>query len=92
MAARHDLYNGLIEVLGTERTETLMAALPTRDASELVTKSDLARFEAELHADLRADMHEMAAAINLRIDRLFLAWVGGLVVIVGALAGVVLIR
>lgn len=152
-AARHDLYNGLNELLGPERAETLMAALPAYDTSELVTKSDLAVLGAELRseisglrtelrsemADLRtefrteigelrtdieggrtslgseiselrfelrgeisligarfatldaaiANLQEGQAAIHLRLDRLFLALIGGLIVIVGVMAGVV---
>lgn len=41
-AAGVDLYNGLAELLGRERAETLMAALPGYDMSDLPTKSDLA--------------------------------------------------
>lgn len=36
-----------------------------------------------------AALQEGQVAINLRLDRLFLALVGGLIVIVGAMAGVV---
>ena len=113
-AARRDLYNGLNELLGPERAETLMAALrpiprAAYDTSDLVTKSDLMVFGAELRAEiseLRGEVSGLAApvgalelavaalqegqvAINLRLDRLFLALVGGLIVIVGAMAGVV---
>ena len=130
-AARHDLYNGLNELLGPERAETLMAALPAYDTSDLVTKSDLMVFGAEMRSELRAEisefradaksdiaslrgelsdlgtqvgaletrvgalgtavaaLQESQAGIHLRLDRLFLALVAGLIVIVGAMAGVV---
>lgn len=85
-AARHDLYNGLTELLGEQRAETLMAALPAFDMSELVTKSDLAMSLS----DLRSEFHAELTGIGARLDRLFLALVGGLIVIVGTMAGAVL--
>jgi regulator of protease activity HflC (stomatin/prohibitin superfamily) len=87
-----------------------MAALPAFDLSDLVTKSDLALFGAELRAELRnefrdeisglgarvgmlevavANLQEGQTGIHLRLDRLFLTLVGGLIVIVGAMAGIV---
>jgi len=45
-ARRRDLYNGLQELLGTERADTLMAHLPLREMTELATKGDIARLEA----------------------------------------------
>ncbi len=60
-----------------------MAALPGYDMSELVTKSDL----ASSLADLRAEFHAEMTGLGARLDRLFLALVGGLIVIVGAMAG-----
>ncbi len=73
---RHDLYNGLTELLGPRRAETLMAALPAYDISELVTKSDLASFGAEL-----------LESVNARIDRLYLATLSGFVVTLGTMVG-----
>lgn len=65
-AARHDLYTGLRDVIGPERAETLMSALPLHDLDEVVTKADL-RAEAaglraeiaELRTDLRAEIAEL---------------------------------
>jgi hypothetical protein len=54
----------------------MMAALPAYDISELVTKSDLASFGAEL-----------LAAVNARIDRLYLATLSGFVVSIGTTVG-----
>ncbi len=82
-SARHDLYNGLTELLGPQRAETLMAALPAYDTSDLVTKSDLALFGAELRAEFRSDL----ASVNARIDRLFLAMMSGFVVSIGTTVG-----
>jgi hypothetical protein len=86
-SARHDLYNGLTELLGPQRAETLMAALPAYDTSDLVTKSDLAAFGAELRAEFKSDL----AAVNTRIDRLFLAMMSGFVVTVGTTVGFFLV-
>ena len=79
-AARADLYNGLADVLGPERAETLMTQLPRFDTSEVATRSDL----RELRAELKGDM----AAIHTRLDRMFLALVAGLFAIVAAMLGV----
>ena len=100
-AARHDLYNGLTELLGPQRAETLMAALPACDTSQLVTKSDLALFGTEMRAELSelgarvsqlevrmTAVESVLVAINLRLDRMFLALVGGLIVIVAAMIGI----
>jgi hypothetical protein len=86
-SARHDLYNGLNELLGPQRTETLMAALPAYDASDLVTKSDLTLFGAELRAEFKSDF----SAINARIDRLYLATLSGFVVTLGTTVGFFLV-
>ncbi|MGH8914317.1 MAG: hypothetical protein ACRDZM_07350 [Acidimicrobiia bacterium] len=66
-----------------------MAVIPAHDTSDLVTKDDLRAEIAGLDTEIKNDIHQGMATLSLRIDRLFLAWVGGLVVIVGSLAGVV---
>jgi hypothetical protein len=65
-AARSDLYTGLRDVLGSERAETLMSAIPLHDLDEVPTKGDL----AELRADLRADMAELKAELKEDIAEL----------------------
>jgi hypothetical protein len=65
-AARSDLYTGLRDVLGSERAETLMSAIPLHDLDEVATKGDL----AELRADLRADMAELKAELKEDIAEL----------------------
>lgn len=137
-AARHDLYTGLVDLLGEERARTLMSFLPPYDPSEIVTtaslstvRSDLAgvesrlieRFErvedriaglerkmdtslAQLRgevdtglgqlrrdtgtglAQLRSDMDSRFLAMDKRMDRFFQTLVGGLFVIVAAMAGI----
>jgi hypothetical protein len=75
-ADRHDLYNGLIEVLGPKRAETLMAAIPPFDISELLTRTELRAQLAELRAEFKSDLHQI-----------LLALIGGLIVILGAMIG-----
>ena len=64
-----------------------MAALPSYDVSALVTKSDLALFGAELRAEFKSDL----AAVNARIDRLFIAMMGGFVLTLGTTVGFFLV-
>ena len=56
-AARSDLYNGLVEMLGPDRAETLMSAIPLYDLYDLddvATKRDLQVLKAELRAEFTA--------------------------------------
>ena len=102
-AARLDLYNGLSEILGTERAETLMAALPTYDISEIATKSDIYALEARVDARFDsigaridglesrlASVETIVIGLGARMDRMFLAMIAGLFVIVATMAGVLL--
>lgn len=59
-AARSDLYTGLSEVLGPERAETLMSAIPRYDLDEVATKGDI----ASSHAVLKGDIAEMRAELS----------------------------
>lgn len=88
-AARADLYTGLAEVLGPERAETLMAQLPRYDPSEVATKSDLAELRVELRSEL-GELRTGLAAVNQRLDRLFLTMLVGMFGVVAALIGVIL--
>lgn len=45
-AARSDLYTGLVEVLGNDRAETLMSAIPLHDLDQVATKRDIAVLDA----------------------------------------------
>jgi hypothetical protein len=100
-AARADLYNGLAELNGRERAETLMTHLPRSDPNDLVTKSDVSELRADFAAlrsdfsELRSDFSELRAEVRLdfsalgaRLDRMYLTLVAGLFVIVAAMAGV----
>ena len=50
-ARRRDLYNGLDELLGTERADTLMTYLPAYETIEVATKDDIRRLEASDHLE-----------------------------------------
>jgi hypothetical protein len=93
-AARADLYTGLSEVLGERRAETLMSYL-AHDPDEVATKTDLAQLKTELEAELKAEFDPQfaelgngLAAVNVRLDRLFLTLLAGLFVIIATMASV----
>ena len=75
-AAWNDLYNGVTELLGPERAETLMSHLFRYDPSQIAMKTDIARIESAIDA-LRGDIASLKT--NL---------IGGLVVIVAAMLGI----
>jgi hypothetical protein len=62
-AARNDLYNGLSELLGPERAETLMSYLPRYDPCEVATRSDIDSIRAEI-ADLRSELKADIAGVR----------------------------
>lgn len=65
-AARNDLYNGLSEVLGPERAETLMSYLPRYDPGEVATRSDLDSIRTEI-ADLRSELKSDIADLRSEV-------------------------
>ena len=83
-AARADLYHGLVELLGEDRAETLMTHLPRYEPADVATKSDITELKSEI-GELKVGL----AAVNLRLDRLFLVLVAGLVAFIAAMASVV---
>jgi hypothetical protein len=90
-AARHDLYTGLVDVLGEERARTLMAHLPTSQSADLATRSDLAEVRDEIKASIDAlgnRIDALSVRMEDRFHKLTLTIVAGLFVIVGAMAGV----
>lgn len=102
-AARSDLYNGLSPVLGPERAETLMSAIPLHDLDQVATKGDLAVLSAELRAeiaDLRTELKTDIAELRTEVRSELSAEVGALrrsmtnwmltllVAIVGAMASI----
>jgi len=72
-AARADLYNGLSDLLGPERAETLMTHLPRYDPAEVTTKSDFADLQsdfAELRSDFRSEMSELRSDFRSEMSEL----------------------
>lgn len=68
-AARSDLYTGLRDVLGPERAETLMSAIPLHDFDEVATKADLAILRAELMGEISGLRAELMGEISgLRVE------------------------
>lgn len=90
-ARRHDLYHGLMEVLGEERAGTLMAYLPTHDGDGLATQTDVASVRDDLtglEQGVNQRLDIMTAAIDSlgrRVDRLTFALIAGLIAVVAAL-------
>ncbi len=67
---RTELVNGLVEVLGEERTETLMQCILLEGRDQLATKDDLkaleiklrgefAEFRSEIRTELRTELAKM---------------------------------
>ena len=87
-AARSDLYTGLRDLLGPERAETLMTAIPLHDLDEVATKGDI----AELRAATKADIADLRAELKMDIGSLqktMTNWMLTLLVaIIGAMASV----
>ena len=90
-ARRHDLYNALTEFIGEDRADTLMAYLPSREASDLATTADVEGVGARVddlntridHLETRFDrMEDRLDSMNQRLDRLFLTLAAGLIAIV----------
>lgn len=80
-AARSDLYTGLSQVLGSERAETLMSAIPLHDLDQVATKGDLAVLSAELRsevADLRTELKTDIAELRAEVKAELSAEVGAL--------------
>lgn len=77
-AARNQLYNRLIEVLGADSAETLMSSLPPIPATTLATKDDFKGVKGEIAAlreemregfkELRNEVRTEIAAVNQRLD------------------------
>ncbi len=95
---RHDLYNGLNRLLGTELADTLMAYLPSSPAADLATQDDIAliRLDIELlrdevtglrsdFNDLRSELRDDIRQLGQRIDRMQLTLLAGFISMVIAL-------
>lgn len=91
-AARNDLYNGLIDLLGPERAEALMTHLPDYDPTEVATKSDFSEFRGEMKAEFsefRREMNERLKALEERMNRILLTLIVGLFVVVASVVGLI---
>jgi hypothetical protein len=88
-AARNDLYNGLTELLGSERAETLMAYLPKYDPTDVARRADIDRLEGRIDR-VELEIREVRAglaAVNARLDKLFLSLLAGMFVLLAAIGG-----
>ena len=68
-AARLDLYNGLSELLGPERAETLMASLPNFGPNGVATSADIGVLQARMEG-LGARMDALESGLGARLDGL----------------------
>jgi hypothetical protein len=84
------LYNGLADLLGRERTETLMAALPSYDMSNLARRVTSFLLGARIDGleSRLASVEGIVNGLGQRMDRMFLTLIAGLFVIVATMAGV----
>lgn len=87
---RRDIFNGLEDAIGTEQANHLMELLPTSPAAELVTRTDMHAFGAELRgemAELRGEIDTKLAHAHAATRRLILAsMIGNAVAVFTALA------
>lgn len=74
---RTELVNGLVEVLGEERTETLMQCILLEGRDQLATKDDLKALEitlrgefAEFKSEIRTEIAEFKSEIRTEIAKL----------------------
>ena len=78
-AARSDLYTGLVEVLGPDRAETLMSAIPLYDLDEVATKRDLQVLKAELRAEISIEIGSLRKTMTNWMLTQSLAIIGAIV-------------
>ncbi len=78
-ADRSDLYSGLVELLGPERAETLMSAIPLRDLDEVATKRDLQVLKAELRLEISAEIDSLRKTMTNWMLTQSLAIIGAIV-------------
>jgi hypothetical protein len=62
-----------------------MAQLPRFDPNDVATTADL----ADLRTELRTELREGLAAVNQRVDRLFLTLLAGVFGVVATMIGVI---
>ncbi len=74
---RHELYNGLTDILGVELADTLMSYLPTTPVTALVTRDE---FQTEMRS-----VKDEIRQLSQRVDRLQLTLIAGFMSMVVAL-------
>jgi hypothetical protein len=82
-AVWNDLYNGVVEMLGPDRAETLMTHLFRYDPSQIAMKTDIAAVKSDI-AGLKADI----AGLRSDISGLYRTLIGGFIVLTAAMIGV----
>lgn len=88
---RLDLYNGLQELLGTDRATYLMAHLMPAEMPDLLTRREFDAAMSEIKGalaglDQKFDrLEDKLEAVNKRIDRVLLVVVSGMFVLVAAI-------
>lgn len=78
-AARTDLYNGLRDVIGPDRTETLVSVIAWHEIDEVATKRDLAELRAELRGDITSLETRLTRTITNWMVTILLAMIGAMV-------------
>jgi hypothetical protein len=71
-ARRLDLYNALTEFIGADRADTLMASLPSQEANELATRSDILTIADRINGvdeSLSSRVDRVDESLSSRIDR-----------------------
>lgn len=96
---RLSLYNRLQEVLGTDPATTLMAYLSAIEAPDLLTKDEFRTEMNDFKSEVRRRFEQIDnrfkqtdnrfVQVNKRIDRVLLAVVGGMFVILAAIVGTI---
>jgi hypothetical protein len=66
--ARHDLYQGLEELLGHERATTLMEHLPPVGWADVATRRDLEHLDMKFDIKLEATEARLSALIDRRLS------------------------
>jgi hypothetical protein len=69
---RRDLYNGLTELLGIERADTLMQFLPSIEGSQQATRTDVYSLSAridDVERSLTTRIDNVERELTARIDR-----------------------
>lgn len=69
-AARHQLYNSLVDVLGDQSTGTIMELLPPVGWADVATKQDIVSLENAVRAELHAGLGSLRTELHTEIGSL----------------------